>query len=981
VAADPLLVRYEDSFRKRDLTGALQASEDLLKGSRTAENLVRHARLLRLLNHFPECGKVLDELAKIDEGAAEKERAEWLVERGLYDAALKVADAIATRDARDLTPFRVRARVYRIRRRIDDASAAVEAGLKLAPDDRQLSIEHAALLANRDNPKRDEDAAWVKLNAILDVDPFDNIALATLSGFQRRDGEVDARFAEMETNAPGDFLVLTHRGGFELYTRRRESIALTSLKAALRSNPRSQAAWLRMMDALERLGENIAPTIEEAMKAVPGAARVQQMRLNDLRDRGKLAEADALLAQLIAEDPDNLDLIEARIDLRRRQGRVIEARVLAAEAEGRAQSGSLRRMIATTYFETRQYESARRVLWSGPTTTQVWSDRILCEINEGTYARGLEVAEQAEEEFPRAPSILALKAWLLAHAGRFADAKETLDRAREAEPGSDYPDIVDAEIQLLRCNFKPASTIAELMLKKYPNRIDLRYTLCEVALHTGKPADAIRIADEILALDASRTTAIQMKAMALERSARPDEAVELLDDAVERFSYSGGLRACRGHMRLQEGDIHGAREDFEHAIDKSPEAAVVAKTGLATIAYRARQLGEARYWFKRAADAQPSSADALANLAWAYAVGSTPAEWNAAEKYSAEARKYVRNHEPALAVLGVVAYKRGERRKALRLMTAASAGAPEKYDIAVNLATMQRLSGKIPEAEATARKVLEADPGHTRARVELAAVLLKRRKPEDARAMAEAAVDENPSIAAGWRILAATHLASGDSAGAEAVLRRAMMECDESELLEIRVDLSRILLTSSTPSTRDARLQEAREHLSTVLGSVEDHPEALVLRAWSDLKLERPAMALRALGRVRGGRLSGYALSLRQAAIEQRIARGSNASPMLQYVLAALVVLQLGVLWGIGFYKPSFIETAQFATFVSLLSALLLIVILLPRLANFKFGNVVEAALNTPPAAATVDAIVIPLSEFELQPSLTPVIGVFAYDT
>jgi tetratricopeptide (TPR) repeat protein len=637
-------------------------------------------------------------------------------------------------------------------------------------------------------------------------------------------------------------------------------------------------------------------------------------------------------------------------------------------------------MIATTYYETRQYDNARRVLRSAPSTTFVWSDRILCEISEGTYKRGLQVAIEAAKEFPTEPSILGLQAWLLAHQGRTMDAEELLHRARTADPASPYPDIVESEVQLMQCKFKEAATTAAKMLHAYPNRTDLLHTCAEIALHTGDPADTIRFAEQILQLDASRTTAIQIKAMAMARSNNRDEGIALLDDAIQRFPYSAGLRACRGHLRLQEDDAHGARADFDWAIDAAPDAAIVAKTGMGTLAYRAHRHADARYWFKRAVDVQPSSGDALVNLAWSYAVGSSPAELNAAEQYSAEARRYVRDHSRALAVQAVVAFKRGERRKALRLMKSASAAAPRELDIAVNLAMMQRNSGKLADAEATVRVVLTTDPQHTRARIELAAVLLQQRKTEDARAEAEAAVGENPSSGAAWRILAATHIAAKDATSAEAVLRSALVECDESELPEVRIDLSRLLLTSTAPSTRDARLLEAREHLTAALEAAEDHPEALLLRAWSDLKLDRPTVALRSLDRIRDERMRRYALSVRQAALEQRATMTTAGGSALQLILAAVVVLQLAIMWGLRMTGTGFTNGTEFTTLTLSLCSLLLLTILLPRLVGFKVGTMVQAELSKPPATSPAEVIVTPLSRFEMQPALAPLIGVLAYD-
>ena len=982
MAADPLMQKYDEAHRKHDLFAALQASGEILtRDGRSPANLGRHARLHRLLNDFPNCQRLIVELEPADAVLAAAERAELLVERGLYGRALRQAEELLQNDGNDIVAFRVQARVLRQRRQIDAALSTLAQALAIHPADVQLRAEHAAATSHRDNSKRDPDTAWKAIEDILRVEPFNETALVALAAFWDREAEVRVAFKALLRHAPADWLLYSCYAGFRINVTREADRGLDLANAALRANPLAQRAWLNKMDALQLLGrhDELRQAAEDAVHAVPLSARLQRTFLTDLRESGRLAEAETQLAVLKKEEPENIELIEAELDLLRRQGRVQEALVLAAGSEGRSKNESLQRMIATTYADARQYQNARRILWSLPASTGVWSDRILCEINEGTYEQAVKVADQAAADFPSAPSVLGLKAWLLAHQGEFADAHATLDRIRTANRANDYTDIIKAEVQLMQCAFEGARLTARAMLQRHPDRLDLFQMMCEVALQKGDSPDAIKWADEVLKRDASRTVAIQIKAVALAQS-NTDKAMELLDQAIERFRYSAGLRACRGLLRLADDDVYGARKDFDEALDQSP-AAVVAKTGLGTIAYRARRLPEARYWFKRAIAVQPASVEALANLAWSYAVGSTPPELNAAEKYGSEILHYVRDHPRGLAVMAVVAFKRGERRKALRLMERASAGAPRELDLAVNLATMQRVTGNLAEAEATIEKVLNTDPRHARGRIELAAVLLKRRKTEEARIAAEAAVDENPSSGAGWRILAASRVAAGDATGAEEVLRRAMMQCDESELPDVRVDLARILLTSTAASPSDARLHEAREHLAAAMEVVEDHSEALLLRAWSDLKLERPALALRALDRIRNQRLRGSMISLRRAAVEQRASIAAGPGTKLQWLLASLITLQLTLVWGLRFTDSTFAEGAEFASLVTLLCGLLLLTILLPRLAMFKLGTIVEAELTKPPATASVDAIITPLSEFEMQPALTPVVGARSYDT
>src|SRR5688500_18031200 len=114
MAADPLTQKYDEAHRQPDLFRALQASDEIMPHvGRSSASLARHARLHRLLNDFPNCQQLIAELEPADPLLAAAERAALLVDRGLYDRALRQAGELAQRDGNDVVAFRVRAKVLR----------------------------------------------------------------------------------------------------------------------------------------------------------------------------------------------------------------------------------------------------------------------------------------------------------------------------------------------------------------------------------------------------------------------------------------------------------------------------------------------------------------------------------------------------------------------------------------------------------------------------------------------------------------------------------------------------------------------------------------------------------------------------------------------------------------------------------------------------------------------------------------------------
>ncbi|HEX8171894.1 MAG TPA: tetratricopeptide repeat protein [Thermoanaerobaculia bacterium] len=970
----------EDALAHHDLQGALQESAKLLPSSGAAA-LLRHAKILRLAENFAAPKPFIDQARAADPAGADLEEAEWWVARGYYGRA----DALAARHRETETGARVLVYGLRFRERHHAALALVDQALVRHPESVALQAERGAILSTRGFAQRNAAEGWTILTQVLQRDPFNQTAMFALAAnFGDRAAEVEPLLAALLAKTrPGDFLVQSAIALFLTRTGKPEQ-ALDAVELAVKDHDRSQWPWLRGIEALQKCGETeLADAAAElAAQTVPESARVLRRYATRAVELGHLDRAEAAVRKLESEERDMFELKQLELDIARRKGDFTAARTLAATYRPfAADSASLGRSVIDAFMCVREFANAREVACeSGEQTALLWNYRIIIDIAEGEYEAALKTATEAEAAFPDEPEILALKAWLLANDDRYEESERVIAQAIERSPASSYPEIVQSEILLFRGEIDAATRLAEGLLNLHPDRLDLRHTVAECAIRQKKPERAVEVLDEALRLDRSDTVAAQMKAIAQYKVPDVDAAFVTLEEALARFTDSPGLRGCRGYLRLKEDDVRGATDDF-HWSRENARAAVMAKTGLGAIAQRRRDLHYARFYYAEALEAQPAAVEAMMNLAWSYAAGNTVREWNEAEQLCTRASVHHPRDARVLGVRGVVAWKRGERRKALRLLEASSAAAKDDVDLIVNYGATLRRAGRLEESEKELTTAVDAHPEHARARIELAAVLLKLGKTDDARKHAQQAADRNPGSAAAARILAAIRFSASDTAGAELQLRRALAECDASELLEVRLELARLLLTTGDASAAEARLREALDHIAAVVGEQPQHGDALLLLAWAELKRQRPGAALRALAAITDSRLQGYVTSLRNAAKEQQSRLSVTVNPRLQWVLAAAMMVQIIILWVTHLSNPSIIGGTAFAALLPLLIVLLMLTFLLPRITQLKLGSQLEASMTLPPQEIRFDALVTPMAEFDLQPALEPLIGPLAYDT
>src|SRR5512137_521841 len=120
---------------------------------------------------------------------------------------------------------------------------------------------------------------------------------------------------------------------------------------------------------------------------------------------------------------------------------------------------------------------------------------------------------------------------------------------------------------------------------------------------------------------------------------------------------------------------------------------------------------------------------------------------------------------------------------------------------AMRLATEHHQAGRLPEAEAIYRAVLESDPGHAGATYNLALIALQRGRPREAVPVMRQAVQREPRNASHWMNYAAALAGSGEPQAARDVLLKAReRQLGGTALTALLEQVERMIRSAASPT-------------------------------------------------------------------------------------------------------------------------------------------------------------------------------------
>lgn len=309
------------------------------------------------------------------------------------------------------------------------------------------------------------------------------------------------------------------------------------------------------------------------------------------------------------------------------------------------------------------------------------------------YARSLVEAERFEEALAQYGALDELGAasaesWLAMgmiylQTDRIDEAEEMLRRAQEARGGQDIQFYL-GWIAERRNDIPQAIAHYSSLSPDSPNHFEARVRIAVLTAEGGDLASARRQLHELNAADPERRKRLyQVESELLRRAARPADAMQVLNLALEEFPTDFNLLYARALIAETMGMLDLLERDLREIIDRDPDHVDALNALGYTLADRTDRFREAYEYISRALELRPDNNAILDSMGWVlYRLGN----YEEAIRYLRRSLEMKLDHEVA-AHLGEVLWVSGEREEAIAVWERALEEFPEEE---ILRETMQR---------------------------------------------------------------------------------------------------------------------------------------------------------------------------------------------------------------------------------------------------------------------------------------------------
>ena len=442
----------------------------------------------------------------------------------------------------------------------------------------QMDPENAEALARRAQAllmlgkREDAEASLVRAEAIDPLTPGVLLNRALLRE-ERSDftGAVESLTAYLE-QIPTDHLALARRS--HLYRQLGDyQRSLDDALACVTMHPEDPEA--HFAEALARVtleqGAEALAACDRCLQAQPAFLPALRLKIDLLADLGRLDEADADLAQLLAHDPDspNSSLLRARISTERADfdAALTWMNRFLDDAPDEAHGYYRRGMI---YFRMGDFPRAladfQEYTRQMPAAVEGYEQQFMCYLELNRLDEAVEVGSIAAKLQPQNYRVHYNLAYVDLRHGHLAKAAEGFCQALILNP--------DNEELMLRIYLAYAehagSEARQAFLRKATGELHdptgmLHGLLAESYLEAGQPAAVLSLTDAILQEHADRPFGYLLRIKALCLLDRYDEAQGIADRGVAVLPEEGQLRLARSLVLRDTGHPNEALQELEEA--------------------------------------------------------------------------------------------------------------------------------------------------------------------------------------------------------------------------------------------------------------------------------------------------------------------------------------------------------------------------------------------------------------------------------
>jgi tetratricopeptide (TPR) repeat protein len=471
------------------------------------------------------------------------------------------------------------------RRGRDAAELELQTMIRAAPEDSELKFALARFYLQGKEPAKAE----VIYKGVISSDRLGPAGLSArdqLAALRLDEKDVSGALAltnEVLAKSPRDDEALLIRGTVAL-SRQDPRSAIADLRAVLRDQPNAIGVLRTLARAHLANGEPAVAeeTMRHAAEANPDNLPLQLDFAELLVQLGKHDQAKSIIAGVVRKKPDSADALNAQFRL------AVETHDLTTAKSAADAVVTLRPKAAIGYMyqgmlaESDDHaEEALRLYGTAadlePDTAEPLEAVVRILANTNRLPQAMKRLDDVSARFTDSSLALVIKAELLVRTGKPADAFAPLDTAIARTPKwwRPYRDLAMAQL-----GAKQDLSVAMATLRRGETQADgaqeLRVDLARLLEKTGKPDEAIREYDQVLAADAQSEVAANNLAMLLATYRKDQASLDRARDLAARFSNSQNLAYLDtyGWVLYKRGDVAGSVPVFEHILQKEPNAAV-----------------------------------------------------------------------------------------------------------------------------------------------------------------------------------------------------------------------------------------------------------------------------------------------------------------------------------------------------------------------------------------------------------------------
>jgi putative PEP-CTERM system TPR-repeat lipoprotein len=477
--------------------------------------------------------------------------------------------------------------------------------------------------------------------------------------------------------------------------------------------------------------------------------------------------------------------------------------------------------------------------------------RVALEFGGGVQAQT--ELERAVQAGVPADKVRHLRAHALILQRKFGDAMDLLDARTIPPQFAAYAARMRGRILTQQNRIADARAEFATALRLGPGDPDTTVDVARFAATDGKPAEAMRLVDTVLAAKPTNGKALLLKGDLVRRTDGLEASLPFFNRALEvdpnniealleRAATLGDLNREKD-ARRDLARLNGLIPDHPLALyleavletrgqryEKARQLMTRTKGTLNSytpalmlqgmLAYQANDIGQATDFFGKVVGAAPQSVVArklyaAAQLRGDDVRGAIETLKPVIDSGAADGRTY--------ALYGAAFARSGNMVKAQEYMQKAVAEAPEASGgLKTQLAMTQLLQGNVDAAEQEVVDVLKADGKSLQALMVLTLIQLRDREYDKAMVTANRIVKLYPDLPVGYNIRGGAELGKGDLKRAEASFRAALAR--KADYVEARRNLSQVLLVTG-------RAADAERELKTIIETNKRDVRALMLLA------------------------------------------------------------------------------------------------------------------------------------------------------